>query len=280
MEHVLPEPSNGADAEARKYGDITGGLEETQFNTTSNLAGSRSPIIAPQTAPTHVRNCNTRTQRYMRRAQATTFIVASSILTNVEIEIDPSISYPTLEVFLAKLDNEEPARRWSEIFLPPLRWMGVRTIDDMCIVSPESVSGFFNLSPIMVMDLFVHVVDAVFVLQARKLLTQELEPESPVEAPLSSTDRWVVNLAEEKIWPAHIMVGVGESPLEAPLSSTDRWVVNLAEEKIWPAHIVVRELRIDVKESLRASAGNLKFKLKVRSRRPGLSCQATPANKA
>lgn len=107
-------------------------------------------------------------QRYMQRAQATTVTIASSILTDVEIETDPSISYPTLEVFMAKLDDEEPGRRWSEIFLRPLRWMGVRTIDDMCIVSPESLSGFFNLSPIMVMDFYVHIVDALFALQARK----------------------------------------------------------------------------------------------------------------
>jgi hypothetical protein len=111
----------------------------------------------------------------MQRAQATTVTVASSILTDVEIETDPSISYPTLEVFMAKLDDEEPGRRWSEIFLPPLRWMGVKTIDDMCIVSPKSLSGFFNLSPIMVMDLYVHIVDAVFELQARKITPQELE---------------------------------------------------------------------------------------------------------
>lgn len=93
---------------------------------------------------------------------------SSSILTDVQLETDLSISYPTLEVFMAKLDEEEPARRWSETFLSPLRWMGVRTIDDMCIVSPESLSGFFNLSPIMVMDFFVHVVDAVSKLHARR----------------------------------------------------------------------------------------------------------------
>jgi hypothetical protein len=87
----------------------------------------------------------------------------------VQLETDPSISYPTLEVFMAKLDEEEPAQRWSETFLSPLIWMGVRTIDDMCIVSPESLSGFFNLSPIMVMDFFVHVVDAVSKLHARRI---------------------------------------------------------------------------------------------------------------
>jgi hypothetical protein len=84
-----------------------------------------------------------------------------SILMDVEIETDASVSYPTLEAFMAKLENEEPTRRWSETFLAPLRWMGVRTLDDMCIVSPESLSGFFNLSPIMIMDLYVHVVNTI-----------------------------------------------------------------------------------------------------------------------
>ena len=98
-----------------------------------------------------------------------------SILTDVEIETDPSVSYPTLETFLAKLENEEPARRWSEIFLAPLRWMGVRTLDDMCIVSPKSLSGFFNLSPIMIMDLYVHVIDTIIALQSKKIKTGESE---------------------------------------------------------------------------------------------------------
>ena len=96
-----------------------------------------------------------------------------SVLTNVEIETDPSVSYPTLEVFMAKLNNEEPTRRWSEIFLAPLRWMGVRTLDDMCIVSPGSLSVFFNLSPIMIMDLYVHVIDTIIALQSKKIKTWE-----------------------------------------------------------------------------------------------------------
>ncbi|KIK35838.1 hypothetical protein CY34DRAFT_95408 [Suillus luteus UH-Slu-Lm8-n1] len=94
---------------------------------------------------------------------------ASSILIDVEIETDPSVSYPTLEAFMMKLEHEEPVRRWSEIFLHPLRMMGVRTLDDMCIVSPESLAGFFNLSPFMIMDFYVHVIDTMAVLQSRKI---------------------------------------------------------------------------------------------------------------
>jgi len=94
-----------------------------------------------------------------------------SILMDVEIETDPSVSYPTLEAFMTKLENEEPTRRWSETFLARLRWMGVRTLDDMCIVSPKSLSGFFNLSPIMIMDLYVHVIDTIIALQSKKIKT-------------------------------------------------------------------------------------------------------------
>jgi len=90
----------------------------------------------------------------------------SSILINVEIESDPSVSYPTLEAFMMKLEKEEPVRGWSEIFLHLLRKMGVRTLDDMCIVSPESLAGFFNLSPIMIMDFYVHVIDTLTMLQS------------------------------------------------------------------------------------------------------------------
>jgi len=90
--------------------------------------------IPPPSQQPHVRNYDTRkqvrmnTQSYMRFL--TIINITSSILIDVEIETDPSISYPTLEAFMTKLGNDEPTRRWSDIFLAPLRWMGVRTIDD------------------------------------------------------------------------------------------------------------------------------------------------------
>ncbi|KAG2056606.1 hypothetical protein BDR06DRAFT_969977 [Suillus hirtellus] len=129
--------------------------------------------------------------------------IAPSILTDVEIETDPSIPYPTLEVFMVKLDNEEPGQRWSEIFLPPLRWMGVRTIDDMCIVLPKSLAGKEDYN-------------------ARIGGVSRRQSLWSLEAPLSSTDCWVVK-AQEKGY------GVGGS-LEAPPSSIDCWVVQ-AQEK-------------------------------------------------
>jgi hypothetical protein len=106
---------------------------------------------------------------YISLMEPLSLSAASSILIDVEIETDLSVSYPTLEAFLTKLENEEPVRRWSEIFLHPLKKMGVRTLDDMCIVSPESLAGFFDLSPIMIMDFYVHVIDTMAVLQSRKI---------------------------------------------------------------------------------------------------------------
>jgi hypothetical protein len=96
----------------------------------------------------------------------------SSILTDIEIEIDPLISYPTLEAFMVKLDNDEPARQWPALFLTPLKRMGVRTLDDvvdMCIVSPKTLWIFFRLCPMMIMDLYVHVIDTISALQHMKM---------------------------------------------------------------------------------------------------------------
>lgn len=85
----------------------------------------------------------------------------STILVNVELETYPSIQYPTLAEFLDRLDNEEPLRHWRERFFWPLRRLGVRTLDDMAIVSPESIFVFYGLNPIAIMDLYVHVVDTI-----------------------------------------------------------------------------------------------------------------------
>ncbi|KIK36229.1 hypothetical protein CY34DRAFT_94737 [Suillus luteus UH-Slu-Lm8-n1] len=90
--------------------------------------------------------------------------ITSSILIDFEIETDPSITYPTLEAFMGQLNNDEPARQWPELFLTPLKRMGVRTLDDiidMCIVSPKSLHIFYNLCPMMIMDFYVHVIDTI-----------------------------------------------------------------------------------------------------------------------
>jgi hypothetical protein len=91
--------------------------------------------------------------------------ITSSILIDVEIETDPSIPYPTLEAFMEQLSNDEPARQWPELFLTPLKLMGVKTLDDMCIVSPESLHIFYNLCPLMIMNFYVHVIDTINALQ-------------------------------------------------------------------------------------------------------------------
>jgi hypothetical protein len=81
-----------------------------------------------------------------------------SILTNLELETDPNVSYPPINNFLAKLDKAEPQRGWIEKFLRLLNSLGVRTLDDMEIILPECLTVFHRLCPLMVMDFFVHVV--------------------------------------------------------------------------------------------------------------------------
>jgi hypothetical protein len=47
-----------------------------------------------------------------------------SILTNLELETDPNVSYPSIDDFLAKIDKAEPQRGWIEKFLRPLTSLG------------------------------------------------------------------------------------------------------------------------------------------------------------
>ncbi|KAG2751656.1 hypothetical protein P692DRAFT_20726750 [Suillus brevipes Sb2] len=82
-----------------------------------------------------------------------------SILTNLELETDPNVSYPPINDFLAKLDKGEPRRGWIEKFLRPLTSLGVRTLDDIEIISPECLIVFHRLCPLMVMDFFVHIIN-------------------------------------------------------------------------------------------------------------------------
>ncbi|KIK36185.1 hypothetical protein CY34DRAFT_94853 [Suillus luteus UH-Slu-Lm8-n1] len=90
-----------------------------------------------------------------------TTITSSVLLIDVEIETNPSVSYPTLEDFMGQLNSDEPGRRWPELFLTPLKLMGVRMLDDMCIVSPKALHIFYQLPPMMIMDLYVHVIDTI-----------------------------------------------------------------------------------------------------------------------
>lgn len=84
--------------------------------------------------------------------------MSSTILTNLELETDPHISYPSINDFLAELEKAEPRRGWIEKFLHPLISLGVRTVDDIEIISPECLTVFHRLCPLMVMDFFVHII--------------------------------------------------------------------------------------------------------------------------
>ena len=84
-----------------------------------------------------------------------------TILVNVDFITYPFVQYPTLEAFLDHLDIDEPLWHWQEIFFLPLQRLGVRTLDDMEIVSPGVIFVFCRLNPIVIMDLYVHVVDTI-----------------------------------------------------------------------------------------------------------------------
>ena len=84
-----------------------------------------------------------------------------TILVNIEFNTYPFVQYPTLEAFLDRLDIDKPSWHWREIFFLPLQRLGVRTLDDMMIVSPEAIFVFCKLNPIAIMDLYIHVVDTI-----------------------------------------------------------------------------------------------------------------------
>ena len=83
------------------------------------------------------------------------------ILVNVDFITYPFVPYLTLEAFLDGLDINEPLWHWREVFLLPLQRLGVKTLDDMTIISPEAIFVFCKLNPIAIMDLYVHVVDTI-----------------------------------------------------------------------------------------------------------------------
>jgi len=97
----------------------------------------------------------------------------SSLVSDVEIKTHLCSFYPSIEEFLAKLERAEPRRQWVEKFLRPVTSMGVRTLDDMEIVSPESLTIFHKLCPLMVMDFFVHVVNGLDEIHACDLLKRK-----------------------------------------------------------------------------------------------------------
>lgn len=86
----------------------------------------------------------------------------TSILVEFEIEtFTPHIPYPSLHDFLAKLDSAEPHRDWSKHFLVPLTRLGVRHLDDIELVTPECLYVLYKLPPIIVMDFFARIHEAI-----------------------------------------------------------------------------------------------------------------------
>ncbi|KAH7904436.1 hypothetical protein BJ138DRAFT_1106830 [Hygrophoropsis aurantiaca] len=63
--------------------------------------------------------------------------------------------------FMTKLHNLEPARHWLDKFFDALELMDVETLDELEVISPEVLFFFCQLCPIMIMDFYVHVVQAV-----------------------------------------------------------------------------------------------------------------------
>ncbi|KAN0091391.1 hypothetical protein V8E55_004957 [Tylopilus felleus] len=95
----------------------------------------------------------------------------SILFDNFEIQTyHPYIEYPSLESFLETLDNVELNRHWSERFLLPLTRIGVGCLDDITLVTPESLHVFFGLPPIAIMDLFSHVLKTIHAIHKAKPL--------------------------------------------------------------------------------------------------------------
>lgn len=76
-----------------------------------------------------------------------------------------------MQDFLQALDCDEPYWHWSKHFHAPLMRMGVNHLDDIHLITPESLYLFFRLPPILIMDLFSRIVQAIQAIhQARPLL--------------------------------------------------------------------------------------------------------------
>lgn len=106
----------------------------------------------------------------------------------------PYIEYPSLESFLESLDNVELNQHWSEHFLTPLTRMGVQSLDDITLVTPESIHVFFKLPPIAIMDLFSHVLKAIHAIhRAKPLLIARYHQHFQVSTIMDSNCKGVVD---------------------------------------------------------------------------------------
>ena len=97
-------------------------------------------------------------------------MTATEILSDVEITTYPCLHYPPLSDFLTNLNKNQPGYNWQQWFLQPLTQMGVKILDDMCIVSPKSLHVLYCLPPILVMDFYTHVVAAIDIVHAMQCL--------------------------------------------------------------------------------------------------------------
>lgn len=85
-----------------------------------------------------------------------------SILVDFEIKtFSPYVLYPLLEDFLVKLNDDELHWHWSEQFFEPLTRMDVWHLDDIDLVTPESLHTFYKLPPIMIMDFFSCILEGI-----------------------------------------------------------------------------------------------------------------------
>ncbi|KAG6369943.1 hypothetical protein JVT61DRAFT_13330 [Boletus reticuloceps] len=73
----------------------------------------------------------------------------------------PYIIYPSTHTFLEVLDQAEPHWHWSKQFRVPLTRMGVKSLDDIDLVTLESLHLFFALPPVLIMDFFSWALETI-----------------------------------------------------------------------------------------------------------------------
>ena len=119
-----------------------------------------------------------------------------TILVDFEIKtFSPYICYPSLQDFLARLDDAEPHCCWSERFLEPLTRMGVEYLDDIDLVTPECLYIFYRLPPVMIMDLFARILETIQTIhQSRPLVDVQNRKRGVCGCVHKSTDRYIINL--------------------------------------------------------------------------------------
>lgn len=83
------------------------------------------------------------------------------ILVDIEIRTYPCMPYPSLEEFLASLEEAEPDYGWTERVLVPLKRSGIHTLEHVEVDTPLLLHTFFGVPAIVVMDLFSYVLETI-----------------------------------------------------------------------------------------------------------------------